>query len=251
MSPAIVSIVIGVVIIVLGLGLTRVALPRRAGFEEIEDPEAAQAYDQISRWPQFRFLRRMIVAKLSRHKPRGTLADIGCGPGRLVILIAQRHRGLHVMGVDSAREMIRVATLNASALGLGEQVEFREGDVGSLPLADGALDFAVSTLSLHHWSDPGLGLAETHRVLKEGGEFLLFDLRRDARRFFYFLLRFAQGVVVPTGLRRANEPLGSLLSSYTLAEVRDLLARSPFREWSVEGGAGWFFAWARRRTQTA
>jgi ubiquinone/menaquinone biosynthesis C-methylase UbiE len=121
------------------------------------------------------------------------------------------------------------------------------GRLGSLPMLEGTLDFAVSTLSLHHWSDPSQGLAEFHRVLKPGGQFLVFDLRRDSWHFFYWLLRFAQRCVVPNALRGVNEPLGSLLSSYTLAEVENLLTLSPFTEWRIEGGPAWVFAWAGKR----
>jgi SAM-dependent methyltransferase len=113
-------------------------------------------------------------------------------------------------------------------------------------MPDGELDFAVSTLSLHHWSHPSLGLAEIHRVLRPGGQLLLFDLRRDTRRFFLWLLRFGQGVVVPEPLRRANEPLGSLQSSYSVAELESLLARSPFKEHRIQGGTAWVFVWARK-----
>ena len=34
----------------------------------------------------------------------------------------------------------------------------------------------MSTLSLHHWSDPASGLAETYRVLKPGGVARIYDL---------------------------------------------------------------------------
>lgn len=242
------AIAIGVLAAVfIVLGFSRITLPRRQGFEGIEDPKAAQAYDRISRWPQFRILRRMIVGKLAKYQPTGTLADIGCGPGYLTTLITQRYHHLHVVGLDTSNEMISTATLNASLLGLSNRVEFREGDVSNLPMPEGTLDFAVSTLSLHHWSDPSQGLAEFHRVLKPGGQLLLFDIRRDSRRFFFWLLRFAQVGVVPTALRRANEPLGSLLASYTLAEVENLFALSPFNEWRIEGGPAWVFAWAVKR----
>ena len=147
--------------------------------------------------------------------------------------------------------MIRTATLNTSSLNLSDRVEFREGDVSSLPIPEGTLDFAVSTLSLHHWTDPSQGLAEFHRVLKPGGQLLIFDMRRDSRRFFYWLLRFAQRFVVPAALQRVNEPLGSLLSSYTLAEVESIFARSPFNEWKIEGGPAWVYAWARKGSPEA
>jgi len=233
-------------ILLIALAWPRVRLPRRPGFEGIEDAKVAEAYDHISRWPQFRLLRRMTVRTLRKYHPTGTLADIGCGPGRLTTLIAREFPQLHILGLDTALEMIRAADTNAASLGLSGRVEFQEGDIASLPLPDGTLDFAVSSLSLHHWSDPVRGLAEIHRVLKPAGQFLLFDLRRDARRFFYLLLRFAQTVVVPSALRRINEPLGSVLASYTPAEMEALLNSSPFRQWKINAGAAWMFVWGSK-----
>ena len=247
MVLGIISAVVALAAAVVACGLPRINLPRTAGLEGIEDLDAAQAYDRISRWPQFRLLRRIIARELARYRPEGSLADIGCGPGRLVMLIAQRHPHLRVVGLDAADEMIRAASLNVSSQNLSDRVEFRKGDVSNLPLPDGTLDFVVSTLSLHHWSHPSHGLGQMHRVLRPGGQVLLFDLRRDPRRFFYWLLRFAQAIVVPTGLRRIGEPLGSLLSSYTVAELEGLLGRSKFTEWRIAGGAGWVFVWARKQ----
>ena len=246
MIPAIVIAIGALAAVLIVIGFSRITLPRKPGFEGIEDPEATQAYDRVSRWPQFHMLRRMIVGKLAKYQPFGTLADIGCGPGYLTTLIAQRFRHLQVLGFDTSGEMIRTATLNTSSLNLSDRVEFREGDVSSLPIPEGTLDFAVSTLSLHHWTDPSQGLTEFHRVLKSGGQLLIFDMRRDSRRFFYWLLRFVQRFVAPAALQRVNEPLGSLLSSYTLAEVESLFARSPFNEWRIEGGPAWVYAWARK-----
>lgn len=245
MLPLILAILVLATALVI-LARQRVTLPRSPGLEGIEDVDAAKAYDLVSQWPQFRLLRRMIAARLAKYQPAGTLADIGCGPGYLTTLIAQKYPQLHVIGIDLSAEMVHAGTSNASALGLAARVEFRKGDVSDLPMPNDSLDFAVSSLSLHHWSNPGHGVAEIYRVLEDGGQLLLFDLRRDPRRLFSWLIKFVQRIIVLPALRRVNEPLGSLLSSYTLAELEDLLAQSPFNEWVVEGGAGWMFAWARK-----
>lgn len=225
----------------------RMRIPRTSGLEGIDDPAAAEAYDRLSRLPQFGLLRALTLRKIGEQRPAGVLADIGCGPGRLTIRIAAKFPDLAVMGIDASDEMVRSAAANASALGLAPRLDFRQGDVARLPLPSEALDFAVTTFSLHHWSNPAQALAEIYRVLKPGGRLLVFDLRRDARRIFSLLLRFAQAVVVPAPLRRANEPLGSLLASYTEDEVEGLFARSPFVSCRIVGGAGWMWVWGEKQ----
>ncbi|MEW5813837.1 MAG: class I SAM-dependent methyltransferase [Spirochaetota bacterium] len=95
------------------------------------------------------------------------------------------HPHLRIIGMDIAEEMITIASNNAASIGYNNRVTFRRGDVTKLPFEDHAVDFVVSTLSLHHWSDPTQALREIYRILKPSGQFLIFDLRRDARRFLY------------------------------------------------------------------
>ena len=240
-------IVLGLVLIsILFLGLTRVKLPRQSGFEGIESPEVVQAYDRISRWPQFKVLRRIIVRELRKYHPKGMLVDAGCGPGYLVAVIARALPDLRITGSDISEEMTAKATRNLAALGFGSRVEFRQGDVQKLPFVDSSVDFVISTLSLHHWSDPPQAFREIHRVLKPGGQFLVFDLRRDCRRFFYGLVWFAQTFVVPEAMRATNEPINSVLSSYTPDELAAFVASLPLKQWRVKPGWGWMFLWGQK-----
>ena len=228
------------------LAFIKVRPNRKPGLEGIDEVQAAQAYDRISKWPQFRALRRLIVRELRRDKPTGILADIGCGPGLLTMLIGQKFPRLKVLGLDTAQEMIKTANANAISLGFEGRIAFREGNIQSLPLPDQTLDFAMSSLSLHHWSKPERGLAEIHRVLKPGGQLLLIDMRRDSRIFFYLLMIFATSIVMPAAMRKINEPMGSVLASYTPVEVKEFFARSPFKEYKVHGGPAWIIIWGKK-----
>jgi ubiquinone/menaquinone biosynthesis C-methylase UbiE len=235
------------VILLIVRGCGRVRLPRTVNIEGIEDEEAVRAYDMISRSPQFSVLRRSFVKELKRHEPKGTLADIGCGPGYLLQLIAKELPQLRLVGVDISEEMIQKATGNFSAGGLDKKTEFKQGDVERLPFDVDSLDFIISTLSLHHWPQPRRAFHEIYRVLKPNGQFLLFDLRRDPRRWFFWLVRFAQKVMLrffgAEAIRRLNEPTGSVLASYIPSELKGLLSETRFKQWRLKEGAGWMFLW--------
>jgi ubiquinone/menaquinone biosynthesis C-methylase UbiE len=241
-----VSVVASLLVIVLIIGCRGVDISRQVSREGIENEKVAQAYNCISRWPQFRFLRRMIVAEIRTYHPKGILVDAGCGPGYLVAAMAKSFPHLYIIGVDVAQEMVQLASRNMSSLGLGKRVEFRRGDVQQLPLEDDSVDFVVSTLSLHHWSEPKQALEEIFRTLKPGGQSLVFDLRRDARRLSYWLLRFAERFVVPAPLRNINEPTGSVRSSYTMAEAEALFSETPFQQHRTKPGFGWIFVSGRK-----
>jgi SAM-dependent methyltransferase len=77
---------------------------------------------------------------LSALGGRGTIADLGCGPGRDALYFLQA--GLAVIGVDASREMTR----RARAKGVRVAV----GDLRAVPLRGSALDGVWSSASLLH-----------------------------------------------------------------------------------------------------
>lgn len=108
--------------------------------------------------------------------PVGHMLEVGSGPGRLAVRLAQTAPYSTLTGVDISPAMVDLASRRVAEDGLAERVRFQVGDVGALPFPDDQFDCVVSTLSLHHWPDPGRGLAEIHRLLKPGGEAWIYDL---------------------------------------------------------------------------
>jgi ubiquinone/menaquinone biosynthesis C-methylase UbiE len=207
--------------------------------EGIEDPAIAAAFNRIARWPQMRLLRQVVIRRATAMMRRGEAVDLGCGPGYLVAELAQAAPGLHVIGVDLSDEMVAAAERFAAQAGLGERVAFRKGDASRIPFPDNSLDLMVSTLSLHHWSDPLPVLDEVARVVRPGGAYMIFDLRRDLAPPLYLLIWFATHVVVPAALKQAGEPMGSRNAAYTPQEAEDMARRSQLSGWQVTRGPLW------------
>jgi len=215
--------------------------PRRRipGHEGIDDPEIAEGFNRVALMPQMGLMRRYVARRATRMTARGEAVDLGCGPGYLAVEMARQAPGLHVTGVDLSDEMLAEAEDYARQHGMDQAVSFRKGDVQQIPFADGTVDLVVSTLSLHHWSDPIAVLDEVARVLSPGGSFLIFDLRRDLSAPVWLLLWLVTGFLVPPALRRANEPLASRNAAYTPLEARDLAERSRLIGWRVARGPVW------------
>ncbi len=212
---------------------------RVAHFEGIEDPEVAAAFDFIASLPQMRLLRWYTIQRALALKSSGQAADLGCGPGHLVLEMAAQAPDLHITGVDLSDEVLQKAEAAAQRSGLGAQVSFRKGDVQTIPFADDSLDLVVSTLSLHHWGDPIAVLDEIARVLRPGGAFVIFDLRRDMIPPVYLLLWFVTRFIVPQALRRISEPLNSRNASYTPDEASALVGMSELGGAQITTGPLW------------
>jgi SAM-dependent methyltransferase len=101
------------------------------------------------------------------------ILDIGCGTGDLVVALSSRLRDARIIGMDLSPSMLLYAGRHATTDG---RLRFSVGDAAALPFDDGAVDMVVSTLSLHHWSEPADALAEIARVLRPGGVALIYDV---------------------------------------------------------------------------
>jgi len=134
-----------------------------------------RAYDSVSRLLFGSFFQPIAADVAAVAGPGSHVLEVGCGPGHLSIRLAAEH-GLGVVGLDLDPAMVERARANAGRTATGDEPTFVVGDVAALPFEDAAFDVVVSTLSMHHWDDPGAGLAEIARVLKPGGRALIWDL---------------------------------------------------------------------------
>ncbi len=101
--------------------------------------------------------------------PGAHVLDVACGTGNLAVLAAGR--GCVVSGIDIASNLIDQARTRAATKGL--RIDFKEGDVETLPFGDGQFDLAVSTFGVMFAPRPEVAVAELRRVTKPGGQITL------------------------------------------------------------------------------
>ncbi len=104
----------------------------------------------------------------------GTVLDMGTGAG--LLLPGLLRRAERVIAVDSSTTMLDMAR---KALGKETmRCDFRLGDLGHLPVADGEVDLVVACMVLHHLSHPAEAIGEARRALRAGGRLVIVDLYR-------------------------------------------------------------------------
>ncbi|MDB6027258.1 MAG: Methyltransferase type 11 [Verrucomicrobiales bacterium] len=103
--------------------------------------------------------------------PRAQVLDVATGAGHTGIFLAEL--GCEVTVADIAQPMLERAEQMARERGL--TVKTQQHAAEEFPNADGTFDLVTCRVAAHHFSAPEKFIAETSRVLKPDGFFLLID----------------------------------------------------------------------------
>lgn len=155
-----------------------------------------------------------------------TVADVGCGNGALVRVLARG--GAWVIGIDPGPQQL--ARARAAEPAADECYVCAQGE--ALPLPEACLDALVYFNALHHVpvAVQGTALAEAVRVLRPGG--LLYVQEPVADGDYFEVVRPIED---ETEVRaRAYDALKAARAGPELDEVEELFYRAPFREKSFE-----------------
>lgn len=107
--------------------------------------------------------------------------DLGSGAG-IDCFIAAKHVGTSgkIIGVDMTEEMIEKANANKTRAN-ATNVEFRLGEIESLPVDNDTVDRVISNCVINLVPDKKKAFSEIYRVLKTGGKFTVSDIVTDGK----------------------------------------------------------------------
>jgi len=115
-----------------------------------------------------------LLAKFLDLRGDEKAVDLACGPGTLALRFARHLRW--ICGLDLTPAILKRARASAAAEKL-RNLSFVIGDAQALPFADGSLDVAITSYSLHHMSDAARVIGEMARVVRRGGRVGVIDIR--------------------------------------------------------------------------
>ncbi len=180
----------------------------RPGSGEMFD-RIAHRYDLLNRILSLgvdqRWRRRTVRAlALDRARDGAEVLDLATGTGDLAILVARRHPGVRVVGVDPAERMLACARPKIEKAGLYDRVRVVPGDALDIPFPDATFDGVTIAFGIRNVPDRAEGLREMRRVTRPGGRVAILELSEPREGLFGSVARFHVHTLVPR--------IGALLS---------------------------------------
>ncbi len=135
------------------------------------------------------------LQKILKLKGSENVLDVGCGLGRISIGVAKLLTTGKVVGIDIWDKMELLgncperAYQNADVEGVRDKVEFKTGNILSIPFSDNSFDVVTCSSvvnNLHTEAERVNALKEIFRVLKPGGTLLLMEFFKSLTTFFLF-----------------------------------------------------------------
>lgn len=106
------------------------------------------------------------------------VADIGCGSGHAVNVMARAFPASRFTGIDFSDEGLAVGRAEADRLGL-QNATFLAQDVAALDITE-AFDVITAFDAIHDQAQPAEVLANIHRALRPGGVLLMVDIKASS-----------------------------------------------------------------------
>ena len=201
----------------------------QASYDEVVDEYVERIYGELRHKP---LDRQLLDRFASSVRGKGLACDMGCGPGHVARYL--REQGVEICGVDLSCGMIE------RARHLNPGIEFQQGDMRALDVADGKWAAIAAFYSIIHVSRGEVvrALRELKRVLRPGGLLLLaFHIGDD---LLHRDELWGHKVCLDFLLFRPDEMAGYLRSAGF--EIAEIILRDPYPEVEHPSQRAYIFA---------
>lgn len=135
-----------------------------------------------------------VVRDILSERP-GSVLDIGCGTGDVLLQLATLDPQVECYGIDPSPAMLRIAAKNATKAGSGQgalrdltaRIHLALGSSRFIPF-EKRFDFVFSTYSFHDWNNREQSVPLILSKLREGGTFAVYEYERDSIPSIFKLL---------------------------------------------------------------
>ena len=201
--------------------------------ELMGEEEQAQAYAHADFEESHRRVIELFDAVFPGAAIRGTILDLGCGPGDVTFRFAKRFPGVSIIGVDGSAAMIDLANERKEREGkAGKCVTFLKGFIPGKTIPRGEYGVIISTSFLHHLHDPSVLWRTIAEHAIPGSKLFVYDLFRPPERTVALQIVEQYAGNEPEILKR--DFYNSLRAAFEPREVEQQLADSGLSELSVE-----------------
>lgn len=144
--------------------------------------DIALNYDFLNRLLSWRVdvrWRKKVVSLLRKHKPLQIL-DIATGTADLALALATL-KPQKIIGVDISNKMLEIGRQKVNKNLLERMIVLQKADAENLPFPDNHFDAITVAFGVRNFENLQKGLAEIHRVLKPGGQFIILEFSKVSK----------------------------------------------------------------------
>jgi trans-aconitate methyltransferase len=155
---------------------------------------------------------------------KGRMIDLGCGPGDIVVRMAQAFPAWHITGLDAGKNMLSLAEQRLASEDNCSNVAFRQAYLPDATLEGGAYQGLISNSLLHHLPDPLVLWQSMRQLAAPGAAIQVMDLFRPENESAAVQLVDQYSGGEPEVLQ--EDFYNSLLAAYTVDEIAAQLVQA-------------------------
>lgn len=135
--------------------------------------------------------------------------EVGCGSGNSSLKVLAK--GLNLVSIDISYNILKILQNRVTSAGYKNTCFIMRADGEQLPFDDNTFDAIFTVATLHHLENPGQGIKEMRRCLKQNG---LLIIGFEPSVLYYKIIRPARWII--KRLKRKKDGIESMAEKYAL-----------------------------------